>query len=91
MQFELDKAKPAHKRAWLRCDVDEDGHHVVVVLATREMIADAIKYGHGRPLFMDATHGLQKYGLKLVTVLVKDASNRGRHSLSASQGNVGYF
>jgi hypothetical protein len=55
------------------------------------MIADAIKYGHDRPLFMDATHGLQKYGLKLVTVLVKDASNRGRHSLSASQGNVGYF
>jgi hypothetical protein len=80
MQFELDQAMPEDKRAWLRCDVGNDGHKVVIVLATRHMIADAVTYGHGRPVYMDATHGLQKYGLKIITMLVKDTGDRGEHS-----------
>lgn len=37
----------------------------------------ALRFGHDRPLFMDATHGTVKYGYKLVTVLVMDQMNKG--------------
>jgi hypothetical protein len=33
---------------------------------------------------MDATHGMQKYGLKLVTVHVKDEEDKGAIRKSAS-------
>jgi hypothetical protein len=77
MQFELDQAKSEDK---LRYDAGNDGHKEVIVLTTRQMIADAVTYGHGRPVYMDATHGLQKYGLKIIAMLVKDTDDRGEHS-----------
>jgi hypothetical protein len=40
----------------------------------------AVRHGHGRPMFMDATHGLQKYGFKLATLHVQDDQSKGVHS-----------
>jgi hypothetical protein len=77
MQFEADKLVPEEQREWLRCDVSSDASEVVICLATRNMKATAVRRGINEPLYMDATHGLQKYGLKLVTVHVKDEESKG--------------
>jgi hypothetical protein len=77
VQYAKDQTLPHMDRSWLRCEIDDEGHRVVIVLAKPQMRQDAVKYGQGRALYMDATHGLQKYGLKLVTVLVKDHEGRG--------------
>jgi hypothetical protein len=36
------------------------------------MLQDAVKRGHCEPIYMDASHGMQRYWLKVVTVHVKD-------------------
>lgn len=76
LQYQADKAVPKEQRVWLRCDIDTAGENVVVCLAKRGMIQTAIRRGVGEPMYMDATHGLQKYGLKVVTVHVKDEENK---------------
>jgi hypothetical protein len=50
---------------------------VIICLTTTDMRATAVRLGINEPLYMDATHGLQKYGLKLVTVHVKDEEGKG--------------
>jgi hypothetical protein len=40
------------------------------------MIKDAIARGHKELVYMDASHGMQRYGLKVVTVHVKDVEGR---------------
>jgi hypothetical protein len=77
MQFNADKQVPEEHRVWLRCDVDDNAHDVVIVLARRDMLQTAIQRGIGEPIYMDATHGMQKYGLKVVTVHVKGEEFRG--------------
>jgi hypothetical protein len=77
LQFKADLAKREKDRRWLRCEIDDDGDKVFIVLATTQMVGDAQRFGHGRALYMDATHGLQKYGLKTVTIHVKDHEGRG--------------
>jgi hypothetical protein len=72
------------KRQWLRCDIDSQAEDVCIVLARRSMLITAVRRGMGEPLFMDATHGLQKYGLKLVTVHVLDEENSGKSFLDAA-------
>ena len=41
------------------------------------MAAYAVRLGSGKPVFMDATNGLLRYGYKLVTLLVVNEENRG--------------
>jgi hypothetical protein len=41
------------------------------------MLATAVRRGVGQPIYMDATHGLQRYGLKVVTVHIKDEEGSG--------------
>jgi hypothetical protein len=78
MQFQEDQVRPSEQRQWLRCDIDSLAEDVCIVLARRDMLTTAVRRGMGEPLFMDATHGLQKYGLKLVTVHVLDEENSGK-------------
>jgi hypothetical protein len=82
MQFDVDKGLPAEQRKWLRCDIDEDAKNPCIILARRDMLATAVRRGHKEPLFIDATHGIQKYGLKLVTAHIIDEENSGMHSSS---------
>jgi hypothetical protein len=77
LQFEADKGVPEEKREWLRCDISNNGVDVVICLAKRDMLRTASMRGVGEPIYMDATHGMQKYGLKLVTVHVKDEEDKG--------------
>ena len=84
MQFDVDREKAPESKSWLRCDIAGDGGATPILLASQRMIGDAVKHGHGRALYMDATHGLQRYGLKLVTVLVKDQETRGTCVILAS-------
>jgi hypothetical protein len=79
LQFKADQAKQEKDRRWLRCEIGDDGDKVFIVHATKQMVDDAMRFGHGRALYMDATHGLQKYGLKTVTIHVKDHERRGVH------------
>lgn len=48
-----------------------------LVLATQAMLRDAWRFGHEGPLYMDATHGIQRYGLKVVTLHVKTNEQKG--------------
>lgn len=77
VQYREDLGKDEGKRCWLRCDIGTDGDNIVIILATPSMMAAAWEFGQNKPLYMDATHGLQKYGLKLVTIHVKDLQARG--------------
>jgi hypothetical protein len=77
MQYKKDLERPKEQRRWLRCEIADDGNQVFIVLATQEMLKIAAQYGDGRALYMDATHGCQRYGLMTVTVLVKDHERRG--------------
>lgn len=77
----MDQQLPKEQRAWLRCDIDENADDVLVVLATKDMLETAVRRGCGEPIYMDATHGLQKYGLKIVTVHVKDEESQGVPSI----------
>jgi hypothetical protein len=80
LQIEADKAKPVQQRQWLRCDIDKDGEDVLVCLAKMDILEIAARRGVGGPVYIDATHGIQKYGLKL-TVLVKDEEGKGQSPL----------
>lgn len=75
MQWQNDQALPKEQRQWLH--FNEDPKDPLIVLATRTMLTEAVKRGHGEPSFVDATHGLQRYGLKLVTLLVKTDQGEG--------------
>lgn len=77
MQFKNDQLLPAESRKWLACEIDFDGDQVLIVLAADKMLREAWAYGHEGPLYMDATHGLQRYGLKIVTVHVKTDEQKG--------------
>ena len=41
------------------------------------MIEKAVRHGHKGPMHIDATHGMNDKGLKVVTLHVKDAESRG--------------
>lgn len=77
MQFEEDQGLPAEERKWLDFNVDHDGKEVFALLSTSHMLDTAIERGIDEPVYMDATHGLQAYGLKLVTVHAKDDDGKG--------------
>jgi putative ribosome biogenesis GTPase RsgA len=55
----------------------QDGVDVVICLSKRDMLQTAARRGVDEPIYMGATHGMQKYGLKLVTVHVKDEEDKG--------------
>ena len=77
VQWGEDQARAAHERQWLRCEVDEKGEQVLIILATPTMLHKAVRFGHGGPIYMDASHGMQRYGLKVATVHVKDNQSKG--------------
>lgn len=77
MQYEEDLLRPPHERQWLHHEVDTEGKQPFFVLANRSMLQDAVRRGHDEPIYMDATHGMQRYGLKVVTVHVRDVEGRG--------------
>jgi hypothetical protein len=53
---------------------------VLIVLAGKDMLETTIRRGVCLPIYMDATRGLQKYGLKLITVHIKDEESQGKFS-----------
>jgi hypothetical protein len=77
MQYEQDQQLPRHQVKWVHFSVDEQGQEPVIMLATHAMPRAAAIDGHGEPGFIDATHGLQRYSLTLVTYLVKDVEIKG--------------
>ena len=80
MQFEEDQGLPTEERKWLDFEVGDDGNEVFALLSTSHMLDTAIERGIDEPVYMDATHGLQSYGLKLVTVHAKDDDGKGMTS-----------
>jgi hypothetical protein len=77
MQWNQDLLKDPKEREWLHFEVAEDGVDVLLVLGTDSMIEKAVCHGHKGPLYMDATHGLNDKGLKVVTLHVKDLEGKG--------------
>jgi hypothetical protein len=75
LQYQEDNELPVGERSWLHAHLTTGD--VLLVVATPQMMDAALRFGHDRPLFMDATHGTVKYGYKLVTVLVMDQMNKG--------------
>jgi hypothetical protein len=66
---------PSHCQ-WLLFEVDNEGKKPLVILASQPMIKDAIARGHREP---STWHGIQRYGLKVVTVHAKDVEGGGSH------------
>jgi hypothetical protein len=79
IQWEEDKRKPATERQWLHFEVDKEGKEPLVVLASQEMLQTAIRWGSNQSIYCDATHGMQRYGLKVVTLHVKDNEGKGSY------------
>jgi hypothetical protein len=77
LQFAEDQMLPAHSRRWLLCEIDEDGNEVLILLATPAMLQSAIHRGIGEPIYLDATHGMQQYGLKVATGHIKTVQGKG--------------
>jgi hypothetical protein len=73
------------RRTFLRCEINDKGDEVLIVLAKPYMIKLASDFAHEQRLYMDATHGQQKYEMTLITVLVKDLESHGAvsHELRA--------
>jgi hypothetical protein len=68
MQCHEVQVRPSNQRQWLGCDIDRLAQDVCSVWARKNMLKPAVFRGMGEPLIMDATHGLQRYWLNLVTV-----------------------
>lgn len=66
---------PPDQRTFHLCQIEPDD--IIIVVATPAMQDAAIKLGSGQPVFLDATHGLCKYGSKLTTLLAMDEECRG--------------
>ena len=77
LQWQEDQAKEPSARQWLHFEVDAEGKEPLVILATQYMLKQAVQRGMGEPIYMDASHGMQRYGLKVATVHVKDVEGRG--------------
>lgn len=77
MQYADDLKLPPAERQWLACEISADGFQVIMIICTAEQRAWALLHGHGKPCYMDATHGMQRYGLKVVTLHVKDKAGFG--------------
>lgn len=77
VQWQADQRKEPHAREWLHFEVAEDGVDTLIMLGTNSMIEKAVRHGHQGPLYMDATHGMNDKGMKVVTLHVKDLEGRG--------------
>ena len=77
VQWEEDQARAPEDRQWLHFEVDQEGKEPLILLATRSMLQTAIDRGHEGPVYGDTTHGMQRYGLKLFTLHVKDVEGHG--------------
>jgi hypothetical protein len=88
LQWEADLRKEPTKREWLHFEVDQEGKEPLVILGTQAMLQDAVKRGNCEPIYMDASHGMQRYGLKVVTVHVKDIEGKGTHTHTAARHKV---
>lgn len=73
---------PKSNQRWLVFEVDSEGKEVLIILCTPEQREWARRHGHKQPVYMDATHGMQRYGLKLVTVHVKDETQKGADTIA---------
>lgn len=80
LQFQEDLLKPKAERRWLCCELAEDGVNAIIILQTQQMLRDAIRLGHQQPFYMDATFGMQRYGLQTLTGHVKDEEDKGMHT-----------
>lgn len=75
MQWQDEQRKPVEQRTLLHVDVASE--EPVVVIATPTMLGWAEKYGHKRPLSLDATFGINKYGFNVTTLTAVDGQGRG--------------
>jgi hypothetical protein len=80
LQWEADLRLEPSKREWLHFEVDEEGKEPLVILGAQAMLRGAVERGHCEPIYMDATHGMQRCVLKVVTVHVKDIEGTGAHN-----------
>jgi hypothetical protein len=72
--WKADLRKEPTKRECFHFEVDQEleGKEPLIILRTQAMLQDAVELGHCEPIYMDASHGMQRYGLKVVTLHVKD-------------------
>lgn len=63
-------------------NVDVTGKDVTIIIASPSQKRWAWDLGHGNPIFMDASHGMQRYGLKIVTVHVRNHCGKGANSFA---------
>lgn len=78
VQWLLEQAVPLLSRKWLRFYTDSEGNDVMLILQHPLQREWAFRFGRGEPLLMDATHGVNRHGLKLITLHVFDGSLKGR-------------
>jgi hypothetical protein len=75
VQWEEEQGLPEELRTLLHIKLDDE--EPLVIIATSTMLAWAQQWGHGRPVSMDCTFGLTKYGYAVCTLTVVNGQGRG--------------
>lgn len=75
LQWEEEQHKPVEDRKLIHADVSTD--EPLVVIASADMLKWAEEHGHNRPVSMDCTFGITKYGYALCTLTALNGNGRG--------------
>jgi MULE transposase domain len=76
VQWELDQEKDEYERALLLADLTIPDKPLIII-ATAVMLKWANEYGHKRPVSMDCTFGLNRYGFSVCTLTALNGRGRG--------------
>jgi hypothetical protein len=74
LQVDEDRAKPEGQRQFLLAELED---RVRVVVATPNMQQWTLKYGHDKPVSVDCTFGITRYGYAVFTITGMDDTQRG--------------
>ena len=75
MQWQEDQLKPEKDRILLHADVSTD--EPLIVMATANMLRWAKEHGHRRPVSMDTTFGITRYGYSICTLTAVGGRGKG--------------
>jgi MULE transposase domain len=76
LQWDEEQLKPEAERTLLQADLSDPAKPLVII-ATQNMIGWANEHGHNRPVSMDCTFGLTKYGFSVCTLTALNGEHRG--------------
>jgi hypothetical protein len=75
LQWDEEQRKEVKERVLIHADVSTD--NPLIIIATANMIVWARRFGHDRPVSIDTTFGITRYGYSLCTLIALNDRGRG--------------